>query len=152
MDQFTPLAAAAVNLLSPYLARLGGNVANQAVDKLSQAAIPAVGNLYELLKKRLGQGTYEGNQLAGLEEKPADSLRQQVAVATIAEALKRDPEFERDLRRLLEQAEPASMVTASFGDVQGPVALRDIKVKAKNFAGRDQVINEAAPRSKRRRR
>jgi hypothetical protein len=141
MDPIT-LAGAAVGLLVPYLQKLAGKVADQATEQLSEAALPAVKRVYQAVKARLHPGSYAGNQLAGVEEKPDSPTRQQALQGALAEVLVEDEGFAAELERLVAVARKAAGWQAQVGKVEGTAAFGgDVHQQAEYLAGRDMTVN-----------
>jgi murein L,D-transpeptidase YcbB/YkuD len=138
------LAASAVALLVPYLERVAGRVAEQATDALADAAIPALKRLYEAVKARLRPGTYAGNQLQGVEERPDSEGRQQALRSALAEEVESDPAFAAELDRLVSQAQTATGVRVTATDV-GVIAGRDAHLRGGYVAGRDMDLSGGIP-------
>jgi hypothetical protein len=135
------LAGAAVALLVPYLLRLGGKTIDKASEQLAEAALPALGRLYQAMKRRLVPGTYAGSQLAGVEEHPEREGRQQALVSTLAETLEEDAGFAAELAQLVTDAQAAVGVQVKFGHVEGPVAIGgDVHQHGHYVAGHDLTI------------
>ncbi len=137
------LAAATVSLLVPLLQRLGGRVADRASDALADAAVPAVKRLYQTLKERLRPGSYAGNQLQGVEERPDSEGRQQALRTALAEELAADQELAAQVERLVDEARAAG-AHINARDA-GVVAGRDVHQHGQYVAGRDLQIGGAEP-------
>ena len=60
---------------------------------MSDAALPAIGHLYQTVKRRLAPGSYAANQLAGLEEHPDRKGRQQAFASALAEMFQENAAF-----------------------------------------------------------
>jgi len=135
------LAAAAVSLLAPFLQRLGGQVAEQASDALADAAVPVVKRLYQTVKAKLLPGSYAGNQLEGVEERPDSEGRQQALRTALAEELAADPEFSVQVARLVSEAQAAGVQVVA--NDAGAVAGRDVHQHGQYVAGRDLLIGDA---------
>ena len=67
----------------------------------AESALPAVKRVYEAVKARLRPGSYAGNQLQGVEEKPESQGRQQALQGALAEVLEEDQGFAAELERLV---------------------------------------------------
>jgi hypothetical protein len=135
------LSSAAVALLVPYLQRLGGKMTDKASEQLAEAALPALGRLYQAMKRRLVPGTYAGGQLAGVEEHPERKGRQQALVSTLAEMLEDDVGFVTELAELVTEAQAAVGVQTKFGRVEGPVAIGgDVHQHGHYVAGHDLTV------------
>jgi hypothetical protein len=137
MDPET-LAGAAVGLLVPYLERLGGKATDEVSDHLAEAALPTVRRLYLALKGRLSKGTYAGNQLVGLEERPERQGRQEALGSVLAETLEDDATFAAKVERLVNEANAVRGIDASIRKVEGPVAIGgDVHQEGIYVAGHD---------------
>lgn len=137
------IAAAAVALLAPYLERLAKQVAEQATDAVGEAAVPAVKRLYQAVRARLRPGTYAGNQLQGLEERPESEGRQQALRTALVEELESDPAFAAELERLVSDAKAAVGTQITATDT-GVVAGRDSSIRGQYVAARDMTIGVEA--------
>lgn len=134
------LAGAVVALLGPYLARIAGRVADAGGDELARAALPKIGRLYEAIRRRLAPGTYEGNLLAGVEERPEHEGRRRALADALAETLERDERFASELEQLVEDAR-AEHAGLQINRLEGPVAVGGSVVqRGRNVAGHDLVI------------
>jgi hypothetical protein len=147
MDPVT-LAATAVGLLAPFLQRLGEKTAEKTSEEVSQTlsegAVPAVKRLLKALKERLRPGTYAGNQLEGVEEKPASDTRQQALRDALAEELQADPAFAAEVQGLVDEAEAAGGVRVTATDA-GVVAGGDVHQSGTYVAGRDMTLGAVPP-------
>jgi hypothetical protein len=136
------LAGAAVGLLASYLGQLAGKVIDKASDQLAESAMPAVRRVYEAVKFRLRPGSYAGNQLQGVEEKPESRGRQQALQGALAEVLEADKGFAEQLERLVTQARAAAGWHAEVDTIEGTAAFGgDVHQQAEYLAGRDMTIN-----------
>jgi hypothetical protein len=146
MDPIT-LAGAAVSLLAPYLSQSAGKVIDKAGDQLAEGALPAVKRVYDAVKARLRPGSYAGNQLQGVEEKPDSQGRQQALQSALAEVLEEDQGFAAQLEQLVTQARQAAGWHAQVGTVEGTAAFGgDVHQRAEYLAGRDMTVNPAGRR------
>ena len=146
MDPVT-LAAAAVALLGPYLARIGGRLAEGAGDQVADAALPALGRLYEAVRRRFAPGTYPGGLLAGVEERPEHEARRRALADALAEAVQDDRDFADALEKLVADAGAAAGTGVRIGRVEGPVAFGGSVVqKGRYVAGHDLVVGGDEPR------
>jgi hypothetical protein len=139
------LAAAAVTLLAPYLERLAGRVAEQATDTIADAALPTVKRLYQTVKAKLRPGSYAGNQLQGLEERPESEGRRQAMRTALAEELESDPTFAAELERLISEAQAAGGIRITATDV-GVVSGKDAHLRGNYVAGRDMTVGGIPPK------
>ena len=133
------LAASAVALLVPYLQQAAGRVAEQATDAAVDVALPALKRLYEVVKAKLRPGTYGGNQLRGMEERPDSEGRQQALRTALVEELESDPSFAAELVHVVREAQEATGVRVSAVDA-GVVAGRDARLRGRFVAGRDMNL------------
>jgi len=106
------LAAAAVGLLSPYLADAGAEAAKTVGKEAAEAGIKLLGWLRE---KLTGRGK---EALAELEEKPGSQLNQDDLRTQLAKLLEKEPDLVPQLQALLSEAraqEPAMRQTIGAG-------------------------------------
>jgi hypothetical protein len=147
MDPVT-LAAAAVGLLGPFLRSIGDKTAEKTAEEVSQTlserAVPAVKRLFKALKEKLRPGSYAGNQLEGVEEKPDSDTRRQALTDALAEELEADPAFAAEVEGLVNEAEAAGGVQVTATDA-GVVAGGDVHQSGTYVAGRDMTIGGAPP-------
>ena len=102
------------------------------------------------MKRRLVPGTYAGSQLAGVEEHPERTGRQQALASALAEALEEDAGFVAELAELVTEAQAAVRVQVRFGLVEGPVAIGgDVHQHGHNVAGHDLTIGPEEHRGRR---
>jgi hypothetical protein len=135
------LAGAVVAVLGPYLARMAGRVADAAGDELARAPLPKLGRLHDAIRRRLAPGTYEGNLLTGVEERPEHEGRRRALADALAETLEQDERFASELERLLEDVRASGDAGTRIGRVEGPVAVGGSVVqRGRNVAGHDLVI------------
>ena len=92
------LAAAAVGLLSPYLADAGAEAAKTVGKEAAEAGIKLLGWLRE---KLTGRGK---EALAELEEKPGSQLNQDDLRTQLAKLLEKEPDLVPQLQALLSEA------------------------------------------------
>jgi hypothetical protein len=140
------LAGAAVSLLIPYIERLGGKIAETATEEIADAALPKIKQLYQVIKEKFTPGTYGGNQLQAIEEKPESQGRQQGLETAILEQLGEDPQFADDLQRLVSQVQAIGETSIQARNA-GVVAGRDVKQHGHYVAGRDMNIGGEPPSS-----
>ena len=120
----TTLAASAVSILSPYLAKAADMVASKAA-----------GDLYALLHSKLAQKPAAAEALQDLEEAPADADAQAALRLQLKKALNEDEDLAAQLQKLVKQAShPAGGVikasgrgVAAGGDISGQVFTGDIR-------------------------
>jgi hypothetical protein len=119
------------------LAHLSGSVTERVV---SDAALPAVGHLFQAVKRRLAPGSYAANQLAGLEEHPERRGRQKAFASALEEMFEQNPGFAEEFQRLVAEVRAAGIKT-KLDHVEGPVAIGgDVHQQGHNVAGHDLVI------------
>ncbi len=118
------LTAAALALLSPYLAKAGEAFAGKAGTVLADKA----GALYQALKKKFEDDPYAEQTLTRVEEKPESEERQAALKGVLAEKMGNDPGFAETVRRLVEEAEAAKpgSVTQNVSGNRNVVVGRDI--------------------------
>jgi len=98
MDPAT-LAASALAVLSPYLAKAAGKLA----EGLGEAAIEQGGKLFDKLKARFAGSPAEARQLQDLQAAPQDPLNQMALQKLLRDTLAQDPGFASELAALLAQ-------------------------------------------------
>jgi hypothetical protein len=118
------LTAAALGLLTPYLAKTGEGFATRAGAILADKAAA----LYQALKDKFKDDPYAEQTLARVEEKPESEERQAALKGVLAEKIEDDPDFAGTVRRLVEEAEAAKpgSVTQNVSGDRNVVAGRDI--------------------------
>jgi hypothetical protein len=128
------LAGAVVGLIVPYLQRAADKLTDHAVD----GAMKKVAQLYRTLRDRLRPGSYEANQLAGVEERPDSEGRSAALRGALAEYLAAEPELAGELARLVEEARVAG-ATVHAAD-SGITAGGDVDIRAGgDVVGRDKT-------------
>lgn len=131
------LSSEAVSLLAPYLQRLVG----KATDQLADAAVPALGRLYDALRRRLASTPYAAGVLAGLEEQPDNTGRQQALAGALSERIEEDADFAAELQRLV--ADARTDATTVAGKIEGPAAFGgSVQQSGQYVAGHDLTINQ----------
>jgi hypothetical protein len=98
------LAAAAVSLLTPYLAEAGKEAAKTVGKETAGAGIKLLGWMREKLADRAKEALIE------LEEKPDSQLNQDDLRTQIAKLLEKQPELVPQLQELLSEAKPVGDV------------------------------------------
>jgi hypothetical protein len=136
------LAATVVGLIAPYLLQLGHKVTATLTDRVAGQAADAtqamVERLYGALKARLRPGSYEANQLEGVEAKPASPVRQQALAGALAEYLDEHPDLAAELGELVAAARQAGACVQAIGS--GITAGGDISLHASGgIIGRDRL-------------
>jgi predicted transcriptional regulator len=137
------LATGVVALLAPYLARIGGKLAEQVGDDLSQAALEQLQRLYERVKQKVTGDRFAEPSLERLAQKPESQVRQSAFGEVLAELVERDPSFASELASLVNEAKRAvGPVMARIADA-GAIAIQgDIHMQGTNVAGRDITITD----------
>lgn len=136
------LAAAAVGLLAPFLQRIGEKTAEEVSQTLSEEAVPALKRLFNGLKNRLRPGSYAGNQLEGVEERPDSAPRQEALRDALVEEFEADPAFAAEVESLVKEAEAAGGVRVITATDAGVVAGGDVHQQGRYVAGRDMTIGD----------
>jgi hypothetical protein len=140
MDPVT-LAGAAVALLGPYLARIGGRAADRAGEAIADAALPRLGELLQALRRRFAPGSYEGGVLEGVAQRPDSQARRRALADTLAEELAEDPRFAGEVERLVADIRAAGGVRTDVGVIEGPAAFGgNVVQRGKYVAGHDLVV------------
>jgi hypothetical protein len=118
------LAAAAVAVLSPYLAQAGGAVAAKA----GEGAAALIGDLYRLVRRKFDDDPdREGRAaLRALEDEPAVESIQNTFIGVLAAKANDDPQFAQELAgslRRVTQGEPVpqQFLTQVFGGEVGQI-------------------------------
>lgn len=114
MDPIT-IAASAIALLTPYLAKAGEEVSKKAVG----AAWEKMSEIHTAIKERMAQekDKYPKETLKRYEKEPA--RRKQAMQETLAELLEKDPNFAKKLVKLLKDADKAGAGTVFNTSVYG---------------------------------
>jgi len=100
MMDIQPIAATAIALLSPYIAKGTEEFAKSA----GKAAAEKVGALYQAIKKRLRGDAYAEQTLTRAEEKPESEGRQAALKEVLAEKMEENTDFAETVRRLVEES------------------------------------------------
>ena len=100
MDPVT-LAASAVSLLVPYLAKAGRIVVENAGKDVGEFVSSKVEALYEAVKNKFTRNDYASQSLKRLAEKPDDEDRQATMKGVLKDALADDPRLQEMLSQLL---------------------------------------------------
>lgn len=128
------LAGAVVGLIVPYLQQAAGKFADGVVD----GAVAKVRQLYQTLRSRLRPGSYEANQLAGVEERPDSQSRSDSLRTALAEYLADNPELAGELARLVAEARQAGVSVRAVDS--GITAGGDVHIRAGgDVTGRDKI-------------
>ncbi|MDQ4069098.1 MAG: hypothetical protein M3203_06465 [Actinomycetota bacterium] len=134
------LAAAAVGLLAPFLQRIGEKTAEEVSETLSEETVPALKRLFNALKDRLRPGSYAGNQLEGVEERPDSGPRQQALRDALVEQFEADPAFAAEVESLVKEAQATAGVQVITATDAGAIAGRDVRQQGHYVSGRDITI------------
>jgi hypothetical protein len=117
------IAAAAVALLAPYLAK----AASSAAEKAGEATLDGVRALFDLVRRRFDADGDEAasSKLTALEESPEDDETQAALARVLSEKVESDPAFAEKLREAVAAATGGRSVgdfnTEVHGDVQGGI-------------------------------
>jgi hypothetical protein len=146
MDPVT-LATTIVGLLVPYLPQLGEKVIGTLTERAADATPGVIKRIYQTLKDRLGPGSYEAQQLEGVQAKPDSPARQQALAATLAEFLTDHPEAAVELEGLVAEAEQAGVQVQAVQS--GITAGGNINLHAGgDITGRDRIGSDQVGRDK----
>jgi CHAT domain len=107
------LAAAVVHLLVPYYKEPAGKVIDATA---TEAALPKIRALHELLRGRFDRSSYQAALLDGVQEAPEDTGRQEILKAELAKAISQDREFAVEVKRLVGEAHAAGGVQITASD------------------------------------
>jgi hypothetical protein len=146
MDPIT-LAAAAVSMLVPFLVRVGGHVVDRSSEKLGDAAMEKLTELYEAFRARFRNDSYATALLRGVEDEPASTSRQQALELLIRDVVAQDQAFAQQLERLVHEAEAVGGTQLLVRDA-GAVAGRDVYQRGHYVAGRDLNLGPNSPLTK----
>lgn len=117
------IAAAAVALLAPYLAK----AASAAAETAGEVALDGVRGLFDLVRRRFDDDGDEAAKLklAVLEENPEDEEAQAEVARVLSEKVGSDPAFAEELREATTAATGGRSVrdfhTEVYGDVSGGI-------------------------------
>jgi hypothetical protein len=117
------IAAAAVALLAPYLAK----AASAAAERVGEATLDGVRALFDLVRRRFDADGDEAarSKLAALEENPEDDEAQVEFARVLSEKVDSDPAFAEKLRGAITAATGGRSVgdfnTEVHGDVHGGI-------------------------------
>jgi hypothetical protein len=107
------VAAAAIAILSPYLAKAAGSFAEKAGEQLAEKA----GSLYQFIKKQFTDDASAETKLALLEKEPESNALMSVLEEELVKKMNADANFAATLNRLVEEAKGAdSNKVLVFGD------------------------------------
>ena len=97
------VAASAIAVLAPYLAKAGESFAETAGEKLAEK----VGTLYRAIKDRFKSDNDAEQTMALVEAKPDSKPRMSALEEVLVEKMKEDPNFAATVNRLVEDAKEA---------------------------------------------
>jgi hypothetical protein len=122
MDPVT-LAAAALGLLSPYLAKAG----EAAAKEIGEAAWEKMKAIYTLVRNKLAGDAYAEQTLKRLEADPTSDDLKAALRAVLKEKIAGDASFDQALRGLLDEARAVGAETINQRvDVSGQARTGDI--------------------------
>jgi hypothetical protein len=139
----TSLAASAVSLLVPYLARIGGQVVEHVGSDLSQIAIERLEQLYQRIKRKVAGDRFAEPALERLEQRPGSEVQQASLGEILGEMVSTDPIFATELAALVHQAQrtPGLAIT-QISDAGAVAAGGNIHMQGINVAGRDITLDD----------
>ena len=97
------VAASAIAILGPYLAKAGESFAEKAGEKLLEKA----GALYQAIKSKFASDSDAEQTIAQVEAKPDSKARMSALEEVLTEKMKQDPDFAATVNRLVEEAKAA---------------------------------------------
>jgi hypothetical protein len=107
------VAATAIAILSPYLAKASESFAEKAGEKLAEKA----GALYQAIKNKFKGDSDAEQTIAQVEAKPDSKARMAALEEVLTEKMKNDPDFAATVNRLVEEAKEAdSRKVLVFGE------------------------------------
>lgn len=115
MDPVTSLAATAVAVIAPYLARVGEGFAEET----GRAAAAKIGPLYKALKARFQNKPAAQEALEDLESNPMDEDAQTALNLQLKKQMKADSELAETVRKLLEEIDQDKETTSFLTQVYG---------------------------------
>jgi hypothetical protein len=144
------LATGAVALLIPFLAQMGGRVAEHMGDALARSGPTMVEQLYQRVRARVTGEPYAEQALQRLEQQPDNDRRQRAFEDALADLLQAEPAFAEDIRRLVEDASHITQTNYTQITDAGTVAVEgDVNLRGTYVAGRDLTAGPAAEDSER---
>jgi hypothetical protein len=117
------IAAAAIALLAPYLAK----AASAAAETAGEATLDGVRGLFDLVRRRFDEDGDEAakSKLAALEQNPEDDEAQEELAHVLSEKVDSDPTFAETLQGAISAATGGRSVgdfnTEVHGDVHGGI-------------------------------
>jgi hypothetical protein len=144
MDPIT-LAATALSIVTPYLAKIAGRAAEGLGDKLAEGATSVAQSIWKRIKQALGSETAK-QAAQQVEENPDDKDRLDMLQALLVRRIEDDETLRTDLERLLAEAEGAGV---NIHAVDTGIAARHVEQHAgRDAVGRDQVnVSRPSPES-----
>ena len=103
MDALT-LATAVVNLLAPFLPKLGEMVSKTVLDEAQES----LKSILAALKKKIAGNAYAEETLKRMEDQPQSPSRQAAMIGVLEEQIQGDPAFANTLQMLIEAAKGSS--------------------------------------------
>ena len=97
------VAASAIAILAPYIAKAGESFAEKAGEKLAEKA----GALYQAIKNKFKSDTDAEQTIALVEAKPDSKARMSALEEILTDKMKEDPDFAATVNRLVEEAKEA---------------------------------------------
>ena len=97
------VAASAIVILAPYIAKAGESFAEKAGEKLAEKA----GTLYQAIKNKFKSDSDAEQTMALVEAKPDSKARMSALEEVLTDKMKEDPDFAATVNRLVEEAKEA---------------------------------------------
>ena len=97
------IAASAVAILSPYLAKTASSFAEKAGEQLAEKA----GSIYQFIKKQFSGDSSAETKLALVEKEPESKALMSVLEEQLVKKMNADSNFATELNRLVEEAKVA---------------------------------------------
>jgi hypothetical protein len=97
------VAASAIVILAPYIAKAGESFAEKAGEKLAEKA----GTLYQAIKNKFKSDRDAEQTMALVEAKPDSKARMSALEEVLTDKMKGDPDFAATVNRLVEEAKEA---------------------------------------------
>lgn len=119
-----PVTTTAAALLTPYLAKVGEEVAKQAGDAVWNMAE----SLYHMIRRKFttDQDTYAQQTLQRLQEQPTNEARQAALADVLNEKIQADPSFAQELRQLVQNTTQAQGINQFLTQVYGNAQVNKI--------------------------
>jgi hypothetical protein len=139
----TMLAASAVSLLVPYLARIGGQVADRIGGDLGQAVVDQLCQLYERIRTKVVGDRFAEPALERFAQRPTNKVQRSSFAFELSELLERDPSFAAELATLVSKAKQTAGPTLTQVTDAGALAIHgDLHMEGTYVAGRDMFIGD----------